>query len=444
MNTIPQVAAAMQQILTTTARHIGRSTGFVQRASKLDGASFAQAWVFACLANPMPTWENLSQSAATLGVAISPQGLQQRCDEPAATLLEQLVAASVRQVITAEPVAIPLLDRFTAVFVQDSSTILLPPVLAQRWRGCGGSSSKNDAALKLQVHLDLRHGRLDGPALQDGRASDQTSPLWQTPLARGALYLADLGYFRLRRFADIEAAGAYWLTRYQQGTALFTTDGQRCDNLLSLLERQQTEHVDLPVTLGVHDRLPARLLALRVPQEVADQRRRRLREAAHKDGKQPSAVSLALAAWTLFLTNAPTELLGLREALVVGRARWQIELLFKLWKSHSHVDESRGEQAWRQLCEVYAKLLAVLIGHWVMLTGLWAYPNRSLMKAATLIQQHAMHLASSLRQRQVLENALSVIQAGLQACCRINSRRAHPNTYQLLLNADLLTYPCLA
>lgn len=440
MDTIPQVAAAMQQVLTTTARDLGRSSGFVQRAGKLDGASFTQAWVFACMANPMPTWEDISQSAATIGVAVSPQGLEQRCTEAAATLLEEVLAAAVQQVITGEAVTIPLLARFTHVFVQDSSTIVLPTSLVERWKGCGGSTTTGDAALKLQVQLDLRHGTLQGPALQDGRAADQRTPLWETPILAGALYLADLGYFRLRRFAEIDAADAYWLSRYQQGTALFTADGQRWDDVLALLEAQHTEQVDLAVTLGVRDCVPARLLALRVPQEVADQRRRRMREAAQKDGKQPSAVMLALAAWTVFVTNAPSELLGLRDALVVGRARWQIELLFKLWKSRGHVDESRGGQPWRVLCEVYAKLLAVVVGHWVMLTGLWAEPKRSLVKAAKLVQQHAMHLASSLWQREALENALSVIRGGLQACCRINSRRTHPNTYQLLLNGELLTY----
>lgn len=80
------------------------------------------------------------------------------------------------------------------------------------------------------------------------------------------------------------------------------------------------------------------------------------------------------------------------------------------------------------VCEVYAKLLAALIRHWVMLTGLWAAPNRRLVKAAKLVQQHAMHLASSLWQRAALETALRVIQGGLLACCRINSHRTHPNT----------------
>lgn len=440
MDTIAQVATTMQQVLTTTAQELGRTTGFVQRASKLDGAGFTQAWVFACMATPMPTWEDVSQSAATIGVAISPQGLEQRCGEPAAALLEAVLAVSVQQVIAAEPVAIPLLARFTHVFVQDSSTIVLPPALTAHWRGCGGSSSAGNAALKLQVQLDLRHGTLEGPALQHGRAADQTSPLLDAPIIAGALYLADLGYFRLDRFAAVAAAEAAWLTRYQPGTALFTDDGHRWDDLVALLETQQSGQVDLPVTVGVRHRLPARLLALRVPQEVADQRRRRLRAAAQKEGKPVSTVTLTLAAWTIFLTNASAERLSLREALVLGRARWQIEMLFKLWKSYGRVDESRGGQPWRVLCEVYAKLLAVVIGHWVMLTGLWAHPHRSLVKAAKRVQKHALHVASSLYHQSRLEHVLRIIQYGFQACCRMNRRRTHPNTCQLLLDVQLLPY----
>lgn len=79
-----------------------------------------------------------------------------------------------------------------------------------------------------------------------------------------------------------------------------------------------------------------------------------------------------------------------------------------------------------------------------MLTGVWAAPERSLVKAAKLVQRHALHLASSLWQREAMENALSVIRSGLQVCCRMNSHRTHPNTYQLLLNDKLLTYSGLA
>src|SRR5262249_57925365 len=112
---------------------------------------------------------------------------------------------------------------------------------------------------------------------------------------------------------------------------------------------------------GETQHVGARLVAVRAPQDVAETRRRRLRKAARDKGRQVSATRLALAAWTVFVTNVPAERLTWRETLVLGRLRWQIELLFKLWERHSHVGESRSTKPWRILCEVYSQLLAMLL-----------------------------------------------------------------------------------
>src|SRR5215510_4791510 len=384
MTTIPQVARAMREILTTTAAEAGRATRFVQRTSPLNGATFSQTLVFGFLGNPQATLEELTQTAAALGIEISPQALDQRFTASAAACLHQVLVAAIARVITAEPVAIPLLERFTAVYVQDSSTIILPEVFAAQWHGCGGSTASSaSAALKLQARLEMCTGRLD--------------------------------------------------VQLQEQTAVYDATGARQD-LLTLLESQPTDTVELAVALGERQRLAARLLAVRVPQDVAETRRRRLRKAARDKGRQVSATRLALAAWTLFVTNVPAERLTLREALVLGRMRWQIELLFKLWKSQGHVDESRSTKPWRILCEVYAKLLAMLVQHWVFLVSFWAYPDRSLTKAAHTVQKHALHLASSFGSLPRLILAITTVKRCLAAGCRMNRRKKYPNTYQLLLD----------
>ena len=61
-----------------------RETGFVQRQSKMGGAGFVQALVFGWMGNPEATLEQLAQSAAAVGVEISPQGLDQRFTSEAA------------------------------------------------------------------------------------------------------------------------------------------------------------------------------------------------------------------------------------------------------------------------------------------------------------------------------------------------------------------------
>jgi Transposase DDE domain len=437
MTTVPQLAQTLQTLLTTTADALARRTGFVQRQSKMSGALFAQALVFGWLANPHASLENLAQAAAAVGVAISPQGLDQRCTEAAAVFLEALLGAAVQAVVAADPVAIPLLQRFSAVVLLDCSTLVLPDALGPWWPGCGGSTEVHtSAALKIGVRYDLCRGQLVGPLLFDGRTHESTTPIQHAPLPKGALRLADLGFFDLDVLADLSASDGYWLARLHRTTAVYDAPGQRWD-VLALLAAQGTPQVDLTVTLGVVQHLRARLLAVRVPQEVADQRRRRLRAAARDRGRTPSAASLAWCEWTIFVTNLAPEQLSLREALVLARARWQIELLFKLWKSHGQIDESRSRKPWRVLTEVYAKLLAMVVQHWLLLTGCWRYPDRSLAKAAQTVRQHALHLASALACPTLLDRAIAVIHRCLAAGCRLNRRKTKPNTYQLLLDPTL-------
>jgi hypothetical protein len=435
MASIPHLAKVLRTVLTTTANRAARATRFVQRRSKLSGAKFVQTLVFGWLANPAATYEELVQTAATLGVKITAQGLEQRFTERAAQCVERVLQAAVQQVITAAPVAIPLLQRFSAVYVDDSTQVQLPAVLAAVWAGSGGGAQATDptAALKLQVRLDLKHGQLSGPFVQAGRASDRTSPTQHAPLPAGSLRLADLGYFALDVLQQIGQQQAYWLTRRMAGTQVAEAHGQVLD-LVSCLPAQGPAVVDLPVHLGVHHHLPARLVAVRVPQEVANLRRRDLHAAARRRGQAVSQARVRLADWTLFCTNVPPDLLSAKEVLVVARVRWQIELVFKLWKTSGHLAHSRSEQPWRVLCEVYAKLLGLLIQQWVMVTSLWPYPDRSAWKAAQTLRKHALHLASAfVKGVQALCEALRVVQRTLAAGCRLNKRKKVPCTFQLLL-----------
>jgi hypothetical protein len=433
MATIPQVAEAMQTVLETTAKEVARATKFVQRESKMGGAEFAQTLTFGWLENPQATLEELCQMATALGVTITPQGLDQRFSASAAKCLQQVLEAAVEKMIASEPVAIPVLQRFSGVYLDDSSTVTLPDELAAVWQGCGGSTEKGtSAALKLQVRLDYAQGTLCGPFLQHGRTHDRKSPLQRMSVAAGSLRIADLGYWSLDVLQHIGEQEGYWLSRIQVQTTVFDQQGKEWD-LVELLQTLAQTKLDMPVTLGRETRLPARLLAIRLPQEVAEKRRRRLHEEARSRGQTVSKRRLALADWNIFVTNVPAEMLDLQEVLVLARTRWQIELIFKLWKSHGYIDKWRSQKPWRILCEVYAKLIAMLVQHWILLVCCWRYPDRSLFKAAKTIRKHATSLACAAHSKQELCRHIEVIERCLVVGCRINRRKAEPHTYQLLL-----------
>ena len=129
MTIIDQVADALQDVFGEVAQRLARETRFVQRESKLGGAHFVQTLVFTYLANPNATLEELSQTAAALNVEITPAGLTQRFTAAAATFLQAVLAAAVTRTLAADPLAIPLLERFAAVYLEDSTSIGLPDVL---------------------------------------------------------------------------------------------------------------------------------------------------------------------------------------------------------------------------------------------------------------------------------------------------------------------------
>lgn len=438
MTSIPQVAQALTTVLTERANAAARSTGFIKRQRAFSGAQFVQTLVFGWLAQPQASYQDLVETATELGVSITPQGLAERLTLSAADCLLAVLQSAISQVVTADPVALPLLDRFSAVYIQDSTTITLPNALAEVWQGCGGSHGRVAAALKGQVRLELRTGQLEGPLLQDGRASDKSIAFANRP-ARGSITIRDLGYFHLPDLARAAKDQRYWLTRLYPGTAVFTLDGERHE-LLELLAEHGSEGdvLERPVRIGVEQRIACRLLAVRVPADVEAQRRERLLREAKKKGRSVSAASLAVCGWTVVVTNVAAEMLTLWEAMVLMRLRWQIELLFKLWKSDGQLDASRRERGTAVLCEVYAKLIGLIIQHWVILTSCWDMVERSIPKAARAFRRSVHRLLRAMGQQEQMVEVLRAIGRAIVRVARQTPRRKQPNAYQLLLDPSLI------
>src|SRR5437868_4541443 len=256
MDTLAQLATLMQTLLTEVADQIAHETHFVQRSSKLSGAKFAQTLVFGWLSQPEASQEQLAQTATALEVPITAQGLEHRFSATAAAYLRRLLEVAVQQVVHSTPVAIPLLERFNGVYLQDSTTLTLPAALAHEWRGCGGTGkTTNQAGLKVQVQLNLSDGHLTHLDLQAGRAQDRAAPMQTAVLPRGALRLADLGYFAVPTLRTYDQQGVFWLTRYYTPCEILDADGKALD-VVKLLQRTPLNRLDLTIQLSIEHRLP--------------------------------------------------------------------------------------------------------------------------------------------------------------------------------------------
>ena len=111
-------------------------------------------------------------------------------------------------------------------------------------------------------------------------------------------------------------------------------------------------------------KLKIRLIGFRVPEEVANMRRKRLKEQARKKGYTTSKKSLKLSDWSLFVTNASEKLMPGEMIRSIYRVRWCVELLFKSWKSILRVHQSNVRKNHNRFkCELYAKLILAVIIH---------------------------------------------------------------------------------
>ena len=433
MSSVTQIVEALEAIFNA-ADALARSTGFVQRErkDKITGKRFAITLVFGLLQRGEQAMSVLSHFARHSGMSISGPGLQERFTQPAATFLQTLLNLAFTQIVVADPVAIPLLRRFREVIVEDSSTFPLPDGCQGEWQGCGGSKATGtQAAFKVQVRWDLLCGGFKGLAMQDGRTPDNCSPLKGTRRGAKSVRNADLGYFDTAEFAQEEAQGEYFFSRAKGGVKLYDEQGQELDVLTLLTEKAKAQEYECKVLVSAARRVPARLIAVPVPEEVAVKRQSGHRRRAQKHGRKPSEALQSLCQWTLLLTNIPCEELSIAEALVLLRLRWQVELLFKLWKQTGQADVSRSEQPWHVLCDLYAKLLGLLITHWLMIVGCWHIPSRSMVKATNAIRADIVLLARAVAGKGQLREVLNEIIQGLEGC-RMDSRKSAPNAYQLM------------
>ena len=441
MEIVGKVAATIQNVLGPEAEELGRATGVIQRRRKFTAVSLLRMLVLTLLRKPDAKATDFQSTAAQLGLDVTSTAVENRFTPQLVGFLRAVLERTVLRVLAASPQTVDLLNKFTSVRIGDSSTIALPDELADQFPGCGGIL-RGAGRDEDPPAVGLPH-RLDPPTANHPRArSDATNPIAQEVAPAGSLSLFDLGYFCLDRFQNLTRAGAFWISRLQHGTSVFDAQGQPLALLQYLRQQTGSGPIDVSVLLGVSHRLPCRLIALRVPQEVADRRRQKAYVKAQKHGRVPSREYLEWQDWTIFVTNCEPELLTWEAVVVLYRARWQIELMFKLWKSHNRLATHRaGAAAEEQLAVVYVKLIAVLVQHWILLTATWCECRRSLMKAAAIIADWVTLLIDALDDLDRLIAILSRMKdVLLKAGARVQNRNIHPSLSQLLQNPILLDY----
>jgi hypothetical protein len=464
MSNVPQISESMQWVLNEYPEQIERETGFVQRSTvQLDGVTFVRGLVLGWMANPEASYSQLRSFIATLGVIVTSQALEQRFGEASVKLLKEVLNEAVKQVITHEGGVPEIFSRFNGVYYQDGSIVALPASMQQAYPGCGGKSPEAGvSSMQLEVRWELSHGTMSGPWVTAGRKAENQGEAREEHLPQGSLFVGDNKYFTLASMRERGQAGDLWLVPAKADLHFYDEKGIKTD-LVSYLKRHATAPmVDVEIQAGLYDRLPCRLIAVHLNRA---QRRIKARYTIYQSAgskgvqtvgpkgeksalnkkrdwqkkKETSKSRLQLADWMILLTNVPEELLSADEALVLMRCRWQVELLWKLWKQYGKIDAWRSAKPSRIETEIYAKVLGLLIMHWVTVLGCWADPRRSLLKAQQVGRLTACVLGFALIGEMSLSLVMNRITGAMSKGCHINSRRKKPNTYQLVQDPKLIS-----
>lgn len=352
---------------------------------------------------------NISNEAQVeYSMQVSKQGLDNRFSQASVEfskqLLEQALNKQFREVN-------PIVDRqiFKRVLVKDSTRFDVDKSLKEHFPSYGGQTS--EAGVSIQLEYDLKTSKIHDLDIQSSLDRDSADALKKLGLIKaGDLIIRDLGYFHSDIFEYINEHEAYFLTRLHATTKVYLT--KECADAISFskiyqqMTATQTSHIDIEVFVGSKKRLPMRLIIALMPNEIYQKRIRNKNNRNKDRGYTTSQEFKDRAHLNLFLCNIPNKEIGAEGVCKLYHVRWQVELIFKTWKSLVRISDLRKMRYSRLQTTLNMKLLWVVI-HWEIIqpfkNHLYKINNKilSIFKCIDTLQEHSRILRQSIKLNNV-------------------------------------------
>lgn len=111
----------------------------------------------------------------------------------------------------------------------------------------------------------------------------------------------------------------------------------------------------------MYEKLPARVILYRLTEQQMRNREKDMAKKEKKKGIIYKEKSKRLSAINLYCTNIPAEYVGMNQIHDFYSLRWQIEILFKTWKSLFAIHACKKVKIERLECHIYGQLIRILI-----------------------------------------------------------------------------------
>jgi hypothetical protein len=282
-----------------------------------------------------PSYNDLvARFDAIYKISASKQAIWKRVNLSCVTFFQAVLAQLIRSKIASHEIeAIKACGRYKRVIVQDSTIIKLPLRLFNQFSGVSnGHSSVCNA--RIQGVYDLLSGCFIHFSIDPYSKNDLLAAP-DLELCNNDLVLRDRGYFTLGEIERHCKAGADCIYRHRCKTIYLDPVSGQPINLLALLKKHSK--LDIDVCLNNTEQTTVRLLAAPVSHQVANSRRMKAKKEIH--GRNPSIEVLAQMGWTIYITTIPRSQADFNMISKTYQLRWQIEIIFKTWKSHMQFDK---------------------------------------------------------------------------------------------------------
>ncbi|MBP9478950.1 MAG: transposase [Sebaldella sp.] len=130
--------------------------------------------------------------------------------------------------------------------------------------------------------------------------------------------------------------------------------------IMNKLKQGETIEIEF-VHRGTLQKLLARLICYRLTEEQLKKRRKKQNFTEKKKGFALKEKNKHLSGLNVYITNIPSERIKKEEIHNLYSLRWQIELLFKTWKSFFGIQHCKKIKKESLECHLYGQLISILI-----------------------------------------------------------------------------------
>jgi hypothetical protein len=291
-------------------------------------------------------------------VSITKQGIDNRFNEESVEFTKSIFKDCLENEF--HKVIVPdIFTVFNRVLVKDATRFAVPVRLKEFFKGT------SDAGVSIQYEYDIKNGRTTDLTITDGKRSDLVDARETiSKVLPGDLIIRDLGYFVLELFSEFNKIKAFFLSRLNVKCYVFKQHEETAisfKELYSQMRQNEISLLELSVEVGNKERLPVRLIVQLVQDNIYEERIRKIEKQNRKKGYKTSDDYKIRCRFNLFITNVDEKYLPKEAVYNAYKMRWQIELMFKHWKSTCKINNLQPMKYERFICLLYAKLILIII-----------------------------------------------------------------------------------